>query len=177
MVRHNYLVLGKKVLTMLPSVDDREDSCIKSRAMDEKIEPDIFIAPETDILKELAKKGIVSNRITDCILVEEVQFLTASHIEELWAVAKDYNIPVICYGLKVDFKTNLFPSTNRLLALADTIEEIKTICSFCVKKATFNMKFNEKGNPIFYGDSIETGYMYKPVCGNCYMEIRKTYKI
>jgi thymidine kinase len=161
MVRHNYRQQNKTVVTVLPSIDTRGGGSIKSRALDETITPDIYLKPH-DILS-----FDNSNKI-DAILVDEAQFLSVEQVQSLWEITKARNVPVICYGLRSDFKTDLFPAVKRLLALADSIEEIKTVCHYCKNKAIFNMQLDEHGHPIFSGDSVSIGYHYLPVCGNCY---------
>merc|ERR1711916_187186 len=75
-----------------------------------------------------------------CVLVDEVQFLDPVHIDDLRAITAEWNCPVICYGLRTDFRTHLFPGSKRLLELADNIEEVKTTCYSCNRKAVFNLK-------------------------------------
>lgn len=170
MVRHNYIQQGKDVLTLLPSVDTRDGGTISSRALQEKVSPDILVYEDTFIF------DVISSKIDTCeihaILVDEVQFLSPEHINDLWAISKSKDIPVLCYGLRNDFKQSLFPATKKLLSLADTIEEIKTVCQYCNRKASFNLQLSEDGAAIFDGDSVSIGYHFLPVCGNCYLRIK-----
>ena len=108
---------------------------IKSRAGLQQ-EADVLISSDTDILKapELARNTV------HCVLVDEAQFLEPRHIDQLRMVTLAWNVPVICYGLRTDFRSNLFPGSRRLLEVADSIEEVKTTCNFCNKKAVFNLK-------------------------------------
>lgn len=104
-----------------------------------------------------------------CILVDEAQFLLPSHIDELYRIAVHENIPVICYGLRTDFLLQSFPGSERLLALAHTLEELKTVCR-CNRKAVCNMRLID-GNPVFHGDQIAIdgeSVTYESVCGDCY---------
>lgn len=169
MVRHNYISQTKNPITIAPSVDTRADGYIKSRALEETVKPDIVLGNFLiiDDFKLLEK--------ADCVLVDECQFLDPSTITQLWAFSKEKNIPVICYGLRNDFRGELFPATKVLFSLADTIEEIKTECFFCRKKATFNLQLDETNKPIFSGDSVSIGYHYKPVCGSCYITLKELY--
>ena len=103
------------------------------------------------------------------ILVDESQFLTSEHVEQLRAIVDDLDISVICYGLRTDFQTHLFEGSKRLFELADSIEEMKISCS-CGKKAIFNARFNENGELVTSGEQILIGGedIYKPMCSRCY---------
>jgi thymidine kinase len=110
-----------------------------------------------------------------CILVDEAQFLSVPAIDQLHHIAHcavepvRRNIPVICYGLRADFKTYAFPAAKRLFELADSIEEIKTTCYYCERKAIFNLKLLN-GKPTKIGPSVELGCeeKYLPACAGCY---------
>lgn len=107
----------------------------------------------------------------NCVLVDEAQFVAKKHVEILAKVVDILNIPVICYGLKGDFRNCLFEGSQSLLACADKIQEIKTVCYFCDRKATMNMRLID-GKPVFEGDQkmIEkSSVTYLPVCRCCYM--------
>ena len=123
------------------------------------------------------KKAISKFEDIDCILVDETQFLTTNQIEDLWKISKTMDIPVICYGLKVDFQSHLFEGSKRLLELADEIEELITICS-CGKRAKFNARFvNDKftleGKEVVI-DGSKDNVVYRPMCGKCFLnEIEK----
>lgn len=100
-----------------------------------------------------------------CVLVDEAQFLTERQVEGLRAIATDSNIPVIAYGLKTDFRSRLFPGSQRLLELADDIEEIKTVCRFCERKATQNLRLIPATKQIVIGaDDV-----YAPACFACFL--------
>lgn len=131
MVAYNYKAQGKKVILMKPSIDNRfGEQIIKSRAVEE-MSADILILPCRRVF-ELQKD-------VSCVLVDEAQFLTSINIEGLRDLSQ--HVPVICYGLRTDYRSYLFPGSKRLLELADTIEEIKTICVNCDRKAIINAKF------------------------------------
>ena len=114
------------------------------------------------------------NSKLDCILVDEVQFLTVHQIEELYRVAVVLNIPVICYGLRTDFRMDGFPASSRLLELAHSITEMKNVCS-CGKKATCNLRM-VNGVPIFKGNQVEIDnsdiISYKAVCSECFERLK-----
>ena len=157
--RHNYISIGSKVQCLTPSVDDRSGvGVIKSRAIEDGVTATV-IYPHSNI-QDLVEK-------VDVILVDEAQFLTSAHIEQLWLIS--IHTPVICYGLKTDFRGELFPSSARLLALADKVEEIPTICCICKsKKARFNMRLVD-GKATFSGEQIKVGDSeYKSVCKYCF---------
>lgn len=163
-VAHNYKQQHKNVLLIKPEIDTRFGAnVIKTRAGLEA-PADIIVAADGEL--RLPPLHLVS-----CILVDEVQFLPIVAIEKLHAIAhaKTHSVPVICYGLRTDFRLQLFPATKRLFELADTIEEIKTTCTDCDRKAVFNLKL-QAGQPVLDGPTIELGSeeKYLPVCANCY---------
>jgi hypothetical protein len=115
---------------------------------------------------------VVSSSTEDkihCLLVDEVQFLGESHIEQLRLAANVFNIPVICYGLRTDFRTNLFPGSKRMLELADCIEEVETTCHYCPNKGILNLK-HVNGKADTKGPVIQLGAeeKYFPTCFHCY---------
>lgn len=161
-VAHNYRQQGKKVLLMKPELDTRfGKGQIRSRAGLE-MEADVLLEPTTSLL---------SLDFTDvqCILVDEAQFLSASLIDQFRQIALDWNIPILCYGLRTDFKGFLFEGAKRLMELADSIEEVKATCHFCNRKSIMNLKHVD-GTPVREGASIELGAeeRYYPACYACY---------
>lgn len=161
---HTYQQQARKVVLVKPSLDDRfGKDCIQSRAGLEK-KADILLS-KTDRLSPNQFRGV------DCILVDEVQFLNPLQVEDLRAISIEANVPVICYGLRTDFKSKLFEGSKRLMELADAIEEVKTTCNFCSKKAIFNMKFIN-GKPSLRGPQVDLGAeeKYLAACGKCYFE-------
>ncbi len=161
-VAHNYRQQGKYILLLKPELDTRfGKQSIRSRAGLE-MEADILVAPETKLL-EMDWEGV------SCILVDEAQFLSAKHIEELRKISLDKEIPVICYGLRTDFRTKLFEGTLRLMELADSIEEVKATCHYCNKKSMANLK-HVNGVAALDGPTIQLGAeeSYYPVCFKCY---------
>ena len=163
-VAHAYQQQQKKVFLIKPRIDTRFGlEFIGSRA---------GLIQAADLLvdedSQIAREPLTG---CHCILVDEVQFLSAALIEQLRAIANDLNIPVICYGLRTDFRSRLFPGSHRLMELADAIEEVKTTCSFCNQKAIFNLKLTD-GKPTLEGPVIELGKeeKYIPACSTCYGE-------
>ena len=173
-VAHNYEENNKKVVVIKSKIDTKADDRLSSRiGMERKV--DILLEKD----KSLEKYYDYFNNNIDCILVDEAQFLNEKQIEELWLITKMYDIPVICYGLKTDFKSHLFEGSKRLLELADVIEELITICS-CGKRAKFNVRFingeyTETGNEVLI-DGSNTEVEYKPMCGKCYIKTKNREK-
>lgn len=161
-VAHNYRYQGKKVLLMKPDLDTRFGrERIKSRAGLE-MQADVLIVNIDSM------KGIDYTEI-HCVLVDEAQFLSAAVIEELRRVTLDYNIPVLCYGLRTDFKSFLFEGSRRLMELADSIEEVKATCHYCDRKSIMNLK-HVNGVATNEGPSVDLGAeeKYFPTCYKCY---------
>ena len=106
----------------------------------------------------------------DCIMVDEAQFLTRDQVYQLGRVVDNNNTPVLCYGLRTDFTGEPFEGSKYLLAIADNIIEIKTICK-CGKKATMNIRIDELGNRLYEGEQVEVGgnERYTAVCRKCYL--------
>ncbi len=172
-VAYNYAENHRSILLLKSEIDTKGDNFLVSR-IGPKRQVDIVLKADEPILQKKYSKKIKN---TECILVDEVQFLSPKQIEDLWYIAKILDIPVICFGLKSDFQTNSFPGSRRLLELCDEVRELETICS-CGKKARFNArkvngKFVSSGEQnVIDGssDSIE----YVPLCGKCYIKyIRK----
>ena len=167
-VAHNYNENNKEVVVIKSSIDTKGEDYLESR-VGLKRKVDILINPE----ESFEKYYDYWNDNISCILVDEAQFLTSKQVEELWIASKMLEIPVICYGLKTDFKSNLFEGSKRLLELADELEELITICS-CGKRAKFNARyvnneFQEDGSSILIDGSVSS-VEYRPMCGKCYMK-------
>lgn len=165
-VAHNYKQHGNKVILIKPEIDDRfGKNLIKARAGLEAT-ADIIVPPESSDI------NFPDLQEVKCILVDEVQFLPANTIDQFHKVVCLNKVPVICYGLRTDFRCKIFPAALRLMELADNIEEIKTICVYCLKKAKFNLKLIN-GKPTLDGPSVELGCeeKYLPVCGRCYYKV------
>lgn len=163
-VAHSYQIQNKKVLVLKPKLDSRfgADS-VRSRSGLEK-PADILVEDDTRLDPRSFKN-------LSCILVDEAQFLKPEFIDHLRAISRDHGIPVICYGLRADFKTELFPGSKRLMELSDSIEEIKNTCHYCNRKSIFNMRLvNGKG--VVEGPQILLGAeeTYLSVCATCYHE-------
>ena len=163
---YNYEENGKRVVLLKSSIDTKGDEKIVSRiGLERKVD---YLIGEDDSIISILGDNIIS---IDCILVDEAQFLKRKQVDELFYITKKYDVPVIAFGLRTDFKTNGFEGSIRLLELADELLEMPTICK-CGKKARFNAtKINNKFT--FEGDSIvidnKTEIKYESLCGSCYI--------
>ena len=166
-VAHNYEENGMNVLLLKPSKDKKGENSVVSRLGIEK-EVD-YLIDSNDSIIEIVSRYLETNRV-NCLLVDEAQFLEPSQVDELSFFASEVDIPVICYGLRTDFKLNGFPGSIRLLELATDIEELKTICS-CGSKATFNARYVD-GVFSLEGEQVAIDGMnnvtYKSMCPKCY---------
>ena len=163
-VAHNYEEKGMNVVVIKSSIDKKGEKNIVSRlGIERKV--DILLEPNEKLKDVLNLEGI------SCVIVDEVQFMTKKQVKELWSIAKLKNIPVICYGLKTNFKGKLFEGSKVAIELADELEELITICK-CGKRAKFNArivngKFIKNGEEVAI-DGIDAEY--EPLCGKCYIE-------
>lgn len=171
-VAHNYEERGMRVVLIKPSTDKKGGDKLVSRlGVERKV--DLLINDEQNIYEEVKRWEEINYKI-DCILVDEVQFFKSYQIDELFEVAVCLNIPVICYGLRTDFKMQGFEGSTRLLLLAHSIEELKTICK-CGRKAVLNgRKIN--GDFVFEGEQVAIDNVdnveYESLCGHCYFKFK-----
>jgi len=148
MVRYNYEERGQDSLLVKPSVDQRDGArFVASRAG--LSHPCIYFSELREMTGEELKPYA-------CVIVDEAQFLSREEVQYLTYLVDELNVPVICYGLRADFKGELFPGSQELLASADIIEEIKTIC-WCGKKAICNARFDENGKVLKEGEQVVLG--------------------
>lgn len=167
-VAHNYEERGMRVILIKPSTDKKGGDKLVSRlGVERKV--DILCEKKMDIYEEIKKWQEVKFKI-DCILVDEVQFMTKEQVDQLFKIAVVLDIPVICYGLRTDFMMEGFEGSTRLLLLAHSIEEMKTICK-CGRKAILNgRKIN--GKFVFEGEQVAIdnidNVQYESLCGHCY---------
>ncbi len=160
-VVHNYEAQNKKAILIKPRVDDRFGvEKVKSRA---GLERDADVIVDDYSHDHLSIEEFEN---ASCIVVDEAQFLAPQFVDFLRTITIELNIPVICYGLRTDFKRELFPGSKRLLELADAVEEVKTVCNYCNSKAVYNLKLLN-GVPTTEGPQIDLGLeeKYLPVCG------------
>ena len=172
--KYNYEENDLKVWLIKPSADTRDgEQTLRSRIGLEAVVE--VIAPEVDVYARfLGSKA----RRCDVIIVDECQFLTEKQIDQLRSIVDEHNVPVMCFGLRTDFQTRLFPGSRRLMEVADTIQEIKTICD-CGAKATVNARIND-GYIVTEGAQVVLGGndCYIAMCHKCYIKgIREHKKI
>lgn len=166
-VAYNYKERNKTVLILSSSFDNRFGEGFVASRVGIK-EPAIMVNTEDNLC--LIVGNYLNEYDIDCILVDECQFLKKEQIKQLADIVDDLNIPVICYGLRIDYRGEPFEGSCWLMALADTIEEIKTICH-CGKKATMNMRIVD-GKAIYEGDQVVVGgnESYVSVCRKHFWE-------
>lgn len=172
-VAYNYEERGMKVIILKPKLDKKGGNTLVSR-LGVNREVDLLVSEEDNVF-EVIENCIKKDKQIDCILVDEVQFMKSKQIDELFQIAIKLDIPIICYGLRTDFKMNGFEGSSRLLLLAHSIEEMKTICA-CGKKAIFNgRKIN--GRFVFEGEQIaideQDDVRYESLCGDCYYKYKQ----
>jgi thymidine kinase len=180
---YNYEERGQRVLLAKPRIDTKGADQISSRLgmtrpVDFLIDDDddargLFAEHQSRVRlthDELAGLGIGPREVA-CLLIDEAQFLTPEQVDDLLRIAVIDNIPVIAYGIRTDFRTAAFPGSRRLLEIAHTLEELKTICR-CGRKALFNGRLVD-GAYIFDGDQVAIDgqeVTYESLCGNCYLK-------
>ena len=168
---HNYKESNLKTLLFVPkSIADKSNGKIISRI---GLEADaIIVNNEYDFYTEISKKQ--SEKIS-CIFVDEAQFLTKKQVHGLGKIADELNIPVMTYGIRTDFQGELFEGSQELLALADNLKELKTICSECDKKATMVVRLDSNGKILLEGEKILIGgnEIYKTLCRKHFRELTK----
>ena len=172
--KYNYEENDLKVWLIKPSADTRDGAQIlRSRiGLESTVE---VIPPHVDIYARfLGSKA----RRCDVIIVDECQFLTEKQIDQLRAIVDEHSIPVMCFGLRTDFQTKLFPGSLRLMEVADTIQEIKTICD-CGAKATVNARIDGEGHIITEGAQVVLGGndSYIAMCHKCYVRGIREHKV
>ena len=172
--KYNYEENDMKVWLIKPSADTRDGvQILRSRiGLAAAVE---VMTPDMDIYTVFGNTKVGQ---CDAVIVDECQFLTEAQIDQLRAIVNDYNVPVMCFGLRTDFQTRLFPGSRRLMELADCIEEIKTMCD-CGSKATVNARINE-GYIVTEGAQVVLGGndCYIAMCHRCYIRgIREHKKI
>lgn len=163
-VAHNYEEQGKSVIIMTSALDTREArGTVSSRV---GLSRSAHVIEATSNCFEMVE---AINPMASCVLVDEAQFLSKQHVLQLAKIVDDLSIPVIAFGLKNDFQNNLFDGSKALLLYADKIEEMKTICWFCGRKATMNLRFHNH-QPVYEGEQIQVGgnESYYPVCRKHY---------
>ena len=163
--KFNYEELGMSVWLIKPSIDTRDGADIIRSRIGLEASADV-ITPEQDIAAAYTERGK-----TDVIIADEAQFFTSEQIDQLRAIVDEEDIPVLCFGLRTDFLTHFFPGARRLMELADSITEIKTVCA-CGRKATVNARIDGNGRVITEGGQILLGGndSYVAMCHKCWVD-------
>lgn len=174
-VAHNYEERGLNVLILKPRTDTKGGDRILSRlGVTRRV--DFLIDKDQDLFKLIEE--YVKEKKVDCILVDEAQFMKKHHIDEMFSISVNLDIPVICYGLRTDFMMNGFEGSERLLLLAHSVEELKTICK-CGKKAMLNGRLIN-GEFVFQGDQVAIDQIdnveYIALCPKCYFKFKEKYE-
>ncbi len=167
--KFNYEERNMKVLFLKPSIDSRDgDFIVKSRVGLSAIAT--VVTPEENIYDLFEK----NKNNYDVIIVDECQFLTEKQVDELLDIVVYFDVPVLCFGLRTDFATHMFPGSKRLFEVADSISEIKSICK-CGTKATVNARIDENGKIIYEGEQICLGGndRYVAMCIKCWLKQKK----
>lgn len=165
--KFNYEEKDMKVLFYKPSIDNRDgENIAKSRI---GLSAEANVLHPNDNIYELYK----ANTDYDVIIIDESQFLTEKQVDELVDIIIDFNIPVLCFGLKTDFSSHLFPGSKRLLEVADSIQEIKSVCK-CGRKASINARL-DGDKVLFEGEQIVIGGndRYVSMCLKCWMKEKR----
>jgi len=175
-VAHNYEERGMKILIIKPKTDTKGGNKVVSR-LGVTRQVDLLLDGEENVLEKVSQY-IKENGNIDCILGDEVQFFKKHQIDELFEIAVTLNIPTICYGLRTDFQMNGFEGSERLLLLAHSLEELKTICK-CGKKALLNGRLIN-GKFVFEGEQIaidkEDNVEYEALCPKCFFLYKEQYE-
>lgn len=161
---YKYNSRGMHALLIKPSIDTKGNDSVTSRIGMSK-EVDIVLKPEDSLIEYIKKYDNLT-----CLVIDEAQFLTEKQVYELVIITKNFDIPAICYGLKVDFKGNLFKGSEALIRYADSLNELVAICD-CGKKARFNAR-KVNGEYVYDGEQVLIGAdeSYDPLCETCFLK-------
>jgi len=172
--KYNYEENDLRVWLIKPSADVRDGAQVLRSRIGLEAEVDT-VPPEEDVYRRFQEEQAGK---CDVIIVDECQFLTQAQVDQLRSIVNDFGIPVMCFGLRTDFQTHLFPGSLRLMEIADTIQEIKTICD-CGAKATVNARIDGNGHIITQGAQVVLGGndSYIAMCHRCYIRGIREHKI
>ncbi len=174
MTRFNYEEKGNHVWLIKPDLDNRDDYLDENGVRVTIVKSRIGLSAVADVVKP--EENIIDRFLSlggkdkiDVIICDECQFLTEMQVDQMKYIAEFLDTPVLCFGLRSDFLTKLFPGSKRLFELADSITEIKSVCR-CGKKAIVNARLNESGKIVTVGDQIEIGGndKYEGMCWGCW---------
>lgn len=167
--KFNYEERGMKVMLVKPSVDDRDGAAtVRSRI---GLEAEAVAVSASDDVFGIFKRDWAE---CDVVIVDEAQFLTPEQVDSLARIVIEEDVPVLCYGLRTDFTTHMFPGSRRLFEIADRITEITSVCK-CGAKATVNARIDDEGNVLTTGDQVVIGGndRYQVMCRKCWLEKTK----
>lgn len=168
--KFNYEERGMRVWLLKPAADTRDgtDKVVSRIGLSQ---PADAVAADTDLYRLFRDR---EREFYDVIIVDEAQFLAPAQIEQLRDVVDGYNVPVFCFGLRTDFRTRLFPGSARLFELADSVTELKTVCT-CGGKATVNARLDAAGNIVTEGAQLLLGgnESYRPMCYKCWKKAQQ----
>lgn len=168
--KFNYEEQGMRVWLIKPAADTRYGKdIVRSRIGLEQ--PADVITEEMNLFEIFRDR---EKEFNDVIIADEAQFLTPEQIEQLRDIVDNYNVPVFCFGLRTDFRTKMFPGSARLFELADSVSELKTVCT-CGGKAMVNARIDGEGNVVTEGAQIMLGgnESYRPMCYKCWKKAQK----
>jgi thymidine kinase len=150
---HNYREQGMRALVFTAAIDDRFGrGIVRSRI---GLEAEALLFDESTRFTAHVRAALYDGALA-CVLVDEAQFLESSQVDELAQVVDEHHVPVLCFGLRTDFRGELFPGSARLLAIGDKLSELKTVCT-CGRKATMTLRIGDDGKPVTDGDQVEIG--------------------
>jgi thymidine kinase len=175
-VAHNYEEQGMRVLILKPQVDTKGGGQLVSRLGVQR-PADLLVPPEMDVFEAVQRDQAAHAEKLACVLCDESQFFTPAQADQLFMVTVELNVPVICYGLRTDFSLRGFPGATRLLELAHTVEEMKTICT-CGRKAICNAR-RVNGQFVFEGEQVaidmQNDVQYVSMCPQCYFREKRAF--
>ncbi len=187
MTRFNYLEKHNSVWLVKPQTDTRDDYTDEKGNLVTVVKSRIGLSAPANVIKEndditklffnaeadiVVKEKIIKTKKIDVIICDECQFLSEEQIDQLKYIAENNDIPVICFGLRSDFRTKLFPGSKRLFEIADSITEVKSICE-CGKKAIVNARFDANGKIVTDGAQVDIGgnEKYRSMCWSCWKKL------
>ena len=168
---HNYIENGMETILFIPKADaDKNDGYIESRI---GLRAKAIIVDNDFNFYTYVKANVSKN--LQCILIDEVQFLNKSQVIQIGKITDKLNIPAMCYGIRTDFRGELFEGSKYLLALADNLIELKTVCSMCSRKATMVVRLDNNGKVLIEGEKIQIGgnETYQVVCRKHFRSLTK----
>jgi len=168
---HNYGEQGMRVALYTAAIDDRFGVGVIRSRIGLQATAELFDA-STEFFAPLSAQHL--KETLSCVLVDEAQFLSTRQVDELARVVDEHNVPVLCFGIRTDFQGELFPGSARLLAIADKLAELKTVCT-CGRKATMTVRLDEQGKVVAAGEQVQIGgnERYESKCRRHYRELMR----